>query len=371
MIKHIELRNFKCFASLPIRTDRLTIIAGNNGAGKSSIIQSLLLLRQTYKDKILDLETQLRMNGDLVELGSANAIHSVFSDDAPTEIRIWDDMMDEDELCVIVEDSTSEEDVSRCKIEGDFSKAKEKMNLLNDDFVYLYADRITPQSSYLKSVTSLTDSRIGDRQGHLAPYRLFEALAKGGKCVVPSENLRMNGEIVATNVSAWIAHIMGTINLNVVAEDKDPQTVKLRYESIFNGRPLSSTPMNMAFGYSYLLPIVVGLLTAPKGSLFIVENPEAHLHPSAQLKLGGMIAKAAEAGIQVFLETHSDHLLNGIRIAAHDHVLEANKVAIHFIYIDESNHHRSQEIRLDQDGTLNNWPEGFFNEWENALKSLF
>ena len=77
-------------------------------------------------------------------------------------------------------------------------------------------------------------------------------------------------------------------------------------------------PTNVGFGITYALPIVVSALSARPGSLLIVENPEAHLHPRGQVKMGELLCQASEAGIQVLIETHSDHVLNGIRLAVRD-----------------------------------------------------
>src|SRR5438046_1441121 len=74
-------------------------------------------------------------------------------------------------------------------------------------------------------------------------------------------------------------------------------------------------PTNVGFGITYALPIVVSILSARPGSLVIIENPEAHLHPRGQVRMGELLSLASTAGIQVLIETHSDHVLNGIRLA--------------------------------------------------------
>ena len=70
---------------------------------------------------------------------------------------------------------------------------------------------------------------------------------------------------------------------------------------------------NAGFGISYALPVVVAALRAEVGGLLLVENPEAHLHPAGQSKIGSFLARVAADGVRIFLETHSDHVLNGIR----------------------------------------------------------
>ena len=125
----------------------------------------------------------------------------------------------------------------------------------------------------------------------------------------------------------------------------------------------------MAFGNTYILPIVLAVLTAPRDSLIIIENPEAHLHPKAQLRIGELLSIAAQNGVQIIIETHSDHLLNGIRKSAKDNSIEASNVAI--FYVEESDgEHGKTEITLNQDGSLNQWPKGFFDEWERAMSDI-
>ena len=71
---------------------------------------------------------------------------------------------------------------------------------------------------------------------------------------------------------------------------------------------------NVGFGLSYTLPVIVALL-APAGALCLIENPESHLHPKGQTKLAELAVRASRAGVQVFVETHSDHFMDGVRIA--------------------------------------------------------
>ena len=94
---------------------------------------------------------------------------------------------------------------------------------------------------------------------------------------------------------------------------------------------------NAGFGISYALPIVVAALRAAAGGLLLVENPEAHLHPAGQSRIGGFLARVAADGVQVFVETHSDHVLNGIRVAVADGsaALLPEQAAIHFFRVED------------------------------------
>jgi len=133
-------------------------------------------------------------------------------------------------------------------------------------------------------------------------------------------------------------------------------------------------PTNVGFGLSYTLPVLVALLGMNPGGLLLIENPEAHLHPHGQAKVGELIARAAEAGIQVILETHSDHVLNGIRIAVKNGIIAPEKVALHYFQrADDDSLSTGVEVvspEIDADGRIDDWPEGFFDEYGKALRSL-
>jgi predicted ATPase len=118
---------------------------------------------------------------------------------------------------------------------------------------------------------------------------------------------------------------------------------------------------NVGFGLSYVLPVLVALLGVSRGGLVLIENPEAHLHPRGQTRLGELCARAAAAGVQVVIETHSDHVMDGSRIAIREGVLEASNAAFHYFG------RTGEEIEVvspsvDAEGRLSEWPAGFFDQ---------
>ncbi len=112
---------------------------------------------------------------------------------------------------------------------------------------------------------------------------------------------------------------------------------------------------------------MVGGLLAPADSLLIIENPEAHLHPAGQAQIGIFLAQAAAAGIQVVIETHSDHVLNGIRRAVRSKLIQPDQVAISFL----QGAGRVVTPRIYADGGIDPWPVGFFDQIEKDLLELF
>jgi predicted ATPase len=125
-------------------------------------------------------------------------------------------------------------------------------------------------------------------------------------------------------------------------------------------------PANVGFGFSYALPIVVAALTAAPGAVLIVESPEAHLHPAGQSAVGQFLARLASAGVQTILETHSDHVLNGIRRAVAERgLLSPDDVIVHFFGADGA-----AQLTMRGSGALTEWPEGFFDQAEIDLSVL-
>ena len=138
-----------------------------------------------------------------------------------------------------------------------------------------------------------------------------------------------------------------------------------------DGYGLDYSPSNVGFGLTYSLPVFVALLSMSKGGLVLIENPEAHLHPKGQVAMGMFISKVAAAGVQIVVETHSDHILNGMRLAVKKGIVSGSDVKLNFVA--KSRGERDVEIaspRILPSGAIDVWPEGFFDEYENTIAEL-
>jgi predicted ATPase len=139
-------------------------------------------------------------------------------------------------------------------------------------------------------------------------------------------------------------------------------------------------PQSVGFGISYVLPVLVALLTAQPNDIVIIENPEAHLHPRGQAEMGNLIARAAAYGVQVFVETHSDHVINGVRVAVKKGIVKPDDVNIAFFErkgheAEDGSKHKEyyadvRNIKIDANGSLSEYPEDFMDEWSNQLMRL-
>ena len=141
-------------------------------------------------------------------------------------------------------------------------------------------------------------------------------------------------------------------------------------------------PQSVGFGISYVLPVLVALLTSAPEDIVVIENPEAHLHPRGQAEMGNLIARAAAYGVQVFVETHSDHVINGVRVAVKKGTVKPEDVNIafferkgHDIEAEDGTKHKEyyaevRNIKVDGKGSLSEYPEDFMDEWNNQLMRL-
>jgi predicted ATPase len=146
-------------------------------------------------------------------------------------------------------------------------------------------------------------------------------------------------------------------------------------DKVSSGFASSSTktsvrPVNTGFGVSYVFPIIVSGFCLTAGSTFIVENPEVHLHPHAQSVLAQFLAAVSRTGVQVIIETHSDHIINGIRLFTKEHPEASSEIIINSISRQDSTG-SVKYITLDNDGNLSDTHEGFFDQAEKDLLRLF
>lgn len=174
-------------------------------------------------------------------------------------------------------------------------------------------------------------------------------------------------------VAAWMGEVSPGVRINLTP-NMGTDTVSLRYSFAFvSGKQVSNEfrATNVGFGITYTLPILVAILSSAPGALILIENPEAHLHPKGQSTMGELMAHAASCGIQIVVETHSDHVLNGIRVAVHDAKLSPDDVQLHFFRRrEEDGLVEVVSPNVDRDGRIDKWPDGFFDEWDKNLEAL-
>lgn len=367
MIAKVKLRNFKCFEEQDIHFGPLTLLSGLNGVGKSTIIQSLLLLRQSYLSGLLP-NVGLALNGDFIQLGTAK---DVFFEGASDNIFGFE---------LAFSDNTKENwyfeyDRIADVVQRILSSENEeiyKTNLFSNRFHYLQAERIGPRTSF-----KMSDFLVRQQQqlGTRGEYTTHFLSLFGEKELELSDLLHPASvsSNLKSQVEAWLSEISPGVRIRITPY-ADMDIVNLQYE-FSSGRTTTESfrATNVGFGITYTLPIIVALLSASPGILIILENPEAHLHPRGQVKIGELIARVANHNVQVIVETHSDHILNGIRVAVHSKLISPENIRIHFVEKDIQDEQVVSKLispKLDISGRLDTWPDGFFDEWDKSLEKL-
>ena len=377
MLAYIRMQGFKCFFDQTVPLAPLTILAGANNTGKSSVIQALLLLRQGDLEKRLfyhnvtlpGLDTSLSaggkipLNGQLVHLGTAKDVfcqwaeedHILFSIafmDLPDKVFSW--------KCSYKRDYP--DDLILEVVDSNVKDKPPRMTLFSKTFTYLGADRIGSQLIYPVSETS-SWRNVGTK-GEFTVYCLnkFEDWKiKLTKLIHSSQD---QSQTLLYQVEEWMKELVPDI---MIKSDYVSQA-DILYMGIRNYKHDTDflRPTNVGFGISYSLPIIVAGLMSNKNSMLIVENPEAHLHPGAQSRMGQFLCRLASAGVQVIVETHSDHILNGIRIAAKRKIIKDTDITINYF----NNNYELINPMIDSDGRIDKWPEGFFDQMEKDLQEL-
>jgi predicted ATPase len=367
MLKSLRLKNFKCFEDQSFEFRRLTMLTGLNSTGKSTVLQALLLLRQSYQDRILET-VGLTLDGPLVQLGTAR---DVLYEAAKEEAIIFSLAWQPGASATFSFGYDQAADVLNI-LSKEIHRSPFDQSLFTDKFQYLEAERIGPRPAFEMSEYDVHRHRqLGTSGEYTAHF-----MAMFGAEIVVSEAMHhtgANSRGLRDEVEAWMSEISPGLRLHLTTHrSMDLVNLAVSFSSARSVSTNEYRPGNVGFGITYTLPIVVSLLSSAPGDLVLLENPEAHLHPRAQSKIGGLIARASASGVQVVFETHSDHVLNGIRLSVKDTILESGDTTI--LFFDkgdtEARGTRVSPLQVDADGRIDQWPEGFFDEFERSIEKL-
>ncbi len=116
---------------------------------------------------------------------------------------------------------------------------------------------------------------------------------------------------------------------------------------------------DVGFGVSQVMPVVVALLAARPGQAVYIEQPEIHLHPRAQIALAGLLVDAANRDVQVIVETHSALLLTSLQTLIAQQKIPAADVKLHWVSRDADGSSVVTTAELDVDGAYGDWPVDF------------
>ena len=364
MIQTLEIAGFKRFAATKLEFAPLTVLSGLNGAGKTSVIHTLLMLREAS----LFNARSVSLNGPYgLELGSVQDVLNLNAAADSNEIRVAVTPAEGERALYIFD--CRDEQLLHLPIKQRPNPLPGVFGGPNRAFNYLSAERLGPRDVLPASARPEDDLGVGVRGEYcaqvLARHGLKEKVPAGRRH--PSLTDEADG-FLKYQVEAWLSDIARPTEIESVSFPNTSVTA-MRFRA--PGGDWVRAP-NMGFGLSYSLPVVVAGLVAPQqDALLIVENPEAHLHPAGQSRMGTFLATVAATGVQVLVETHSDHVLNGIRRAIGEHgVLKPSDALVHFFDSKEDGEPQNTELRFSASGGLNEWPKRFFDQYQVDVAAL-
>jgi predicted ATPase len=362
VISEVRVRNFKCFTQLDLPLYPFTLLSGINSTGKSTVLQALLLLRQSELADHLE-RGRLALNGDLVRLGTADA---TLPENASRRVL---------ELAIDWRDGAT----AAFRFEANGEDFEQSSASSRDVYVdrppfkkcrYVSADRTGPRAAFPMSDAFVREGRhVGSHGEYVAHY-----LAAFGEEAIRIPSLHRSDAAslkLRHEVEAWLGMLSRDVQIHPrLHTSLDVAELGFTFPGPA-GRTNEQRSTHVGFGLTYVLPILVAVLCAEPGDLVMLENPEAHLHPKAQREIAHLLAQAAAADVQIIIETHSDHVLNGARLAVKNRVLGAEGVGVHFFTHDPSTGARNVlSPRIEADGAIREWPTGFFDEWDRSLDEL-
>lgn len=363
MIKSLEVAGFKCFVDNKFDFGKLTILSGINASGKTSLLHSLALLHQSACENN-NLE-KLILNGPVLKLGRASDVlhKSKAKDLISFKIRI------EPQEIAPLEWSRN----FQARDREDFILYRKTSEAGKDAIIlqalkgltYLSADRLGPREMH-----DLDASDLYPTVGVRGEYAISRLLKNENETVLPQMRMTEVPPTLFKQVQAYMGLIFPGFKFEShTVSGSNVATLSLAIcDSIGFVRP-----QNIGFGLSYALAIFIACLSAKEEDVLIIENPEAHLHPLAQSLMGEFLARVSASGVQLLLETHSDHLLNGVRkaVKALNHPIKAEDVKLYFFdSMKEDDSVCVATPTIDSNGKISDWPKGFFDQYDNDLEAL-
>jgi len=343
MFNFLEIENFKCIKKQGFELPPLTILTGLNSTGKSSIIQSLLLLSKYYSQI-----NQALLNRCIANLSEFTEIRNKYQNAKSLQLSVMDSNGHQFALYMDYDETRADSDV--------------KSDALNyeDRIYYISANRIEQEELAPFS----KDQKVGNNGEFIFGY--FEK----NKDTSLDFFKYAGSSTLKYQLNCWLASILD-IPIELQTEKTTATTVKV----FFNSDGIDHiSPFNLGAGNSYLVKVLITCLMCRQDDTVLIENPEIHLHPQAQAKLGDFFAWLAENGVQVILETHCEHLINKISYQAYTKEIKSDKIRIYYKpsiqeeFIPIGINHRGHFI--NSEGNKITFPSGFFDSTLQELLEM-
>lgn len=381
MIQTLRISNFKSHIDSVVRFGKLTVLTGVNGSGKTAVLQSLLLLRQSYVNN--RLVAGLDLNKPLCSIGTGQDALCRLASDGVISFELYVESGARLVFSFDAEKCLSDSFIKRSLLQTDYPDiaALGDCSLFNNNFQYVGASRWGGRSLFPKDTFAVEQQhQISQQEGQGELVAHF--LNKYGVDDVHDYCDGASGDTsLLSQTIYWERKVSPNVTLQAQAagNNSDSFIISYGFESTLpGGRSIEGLRAeNIGFGISYSLPVVVALLSAPKGGLVIIENPEAHLHPAGQAEIARLIAKVAANDVQVIVETHSDHIITGLQLATKayernvENGIDNSDIVLNYLSSDGRLTSHIVEVEIGPGGILESQPRGFFDQAEIDFRLLY
>lgn len=353
MIKNLNVEGLKSINKINVDFNKINILVGTNSSGKSTLIQALLLASQSLYSHDSPL------NGNLVSLGDFREVRNFVTN--AQEIKISIGLERFIYRITLAECEKNKEDSS--KVVGNLNiggKDSETTNQLSIDegLYYLSSSRIGHKDIYEKNLSK------SYKFGLLGEYCIYY-FEKHKNKILDKNLIKTNiSNTLESQVNYWLKHIVGA----ELSTEDIKETDKIKANFRIGNRNIRTK--NVGSGISYLVSIIIMCLSIEEGNTIIIENPEIHLHPKAQSNLTDFFVFISNTNRQIIIETHSDHIFNGIRVAVAQEKLKKEDYTINYLSLDENKCTKIDNIEVSKRGRILNAPEGLFDQFEIDLDKM-
>lgn len=349
MLKKLIIQNFKCFLNATTDLKALNLFVGANSSGKSSAIQALRLCLDNVgkpQNRLSLMTSKDKKIGRFFELGSFLTPDKSFSIQLDTNIGYVKTSYN------FGDDARS---LSLVKVKSDPSALAAE--LASIPVFYLPANRNSAKDVYPMNLDP--ESSIGLNGEYIIDYYAHHS----GDV--------LDGEIISDNslktlegqVNYWLKLLTGyTMTVKPYGE-----TYRVLYKNII-GRELR--PYHVGTGVSFISVMLIVCLSISRGGLVIIENPEIHLHPKAQAIATNFFSLIARSGRQMIIETHSDHIFNGVRRLIAQKYLSIDDASIYFFRMQENMESMPVYVQLTDKGRMVKYEKGMFDQFDDDLDAM-